>query len=206
MRTRDVIHGSCISIFPPLAVYVSSDWNIIKRVFVEADGEFWTAALPPSNAPPSNGHHQSALEALQLAGASEGESGAGRAVSLEETRSAFLRGGFSVVINRLQRRWREVSEVSLALEDVLGQPVNANLYMTPPNSQGFEAHFDWMDGASALQSSELRGGGGVSVLLKWGALTRGGVEAVSRGGVGMTSERFEVSRALEGHGGAKLQY
>lgn len=67
-------------------------------------------------------------------------------VSLAEARRAFQRGGFSLVINRLQRRWRGVSRVSLALEDVLGHPVNANLYMTPPESQGFEAHFDWMDG------------------------------------------------------------
>ncbi|CAN0584525.1 unnamed protein product, partial [Ectocarpus sp. 12 AP-2014] len=65
---------------------------------------------------------------------------------LEEARKAFHRGGFSVVINRLQRRWRGVLRASRALEDVLGQPVNANLYMTPPQSQGFEAHFDWMDG------------------------------------------------------------
>lgn len=69
-------------------------------------------------------------------------------MSLAEARAAFQRGGFSVVINSLQRRWRGVSEVALALEDVLGQPVNANLYMTPPGRQGFEAHFDWMDGAS----------------------------------------------------------
>ncbi|CAN0376400.1 unnamed protein product [Ectocarpus sp. 12 AP-2014] len=72
--------------------------------------------------------------------------GTDRVVSLEEARKAFRRGGFSVVINRLQRRWRGVLRASRALEDVLGQPVNANLYMTPPQSQGFEAHFDWMDG------------------------------------------------------------
>lgn len=51
------------------------------------------------------------------------------------------------MINRLQRRWRGVWGVARALEDVLGHPVNANMYMTPPESQGFEAHFDWMDGA-----------------------------------------------------------
>lgn len=143
---------------PAAAVYVRSDWNIIKRVFVEADGEFWTAALPPSTAPASN-NDQSASEALGRAseGASDSSSDTRRTVSLEETRSAFLRGGFSVVINRLQRRWRGVSELSLALEDVLGQPVNANLYMTPPDCQGFEAHFDWMDGAKlvAKKAGEL---------------------------------------------------
>lgn len=111
-----------------------SDWNIIKRVFVQADGEFWTAALPPSE---TGGPDPAARETGV---------GGGRKVSLTEVHAAFQRGGFSVVINRLQRRWRGVAEVALALEDVLGHPVNANLYMTPPSCQGFEAHFDWMDG------------------------------------------------------------
>lgn len=112
----------------PGPMILGTDWNIIKRIFVPADGEFWTAALPPSKVERSGG-------------------GGNKVISLEETRAAFQRGGFSIVINRLQRRWRSVSEISLALEDALGHPVNANLYMTPPGSQGFEAHFDWMDGA-----------------------------------------------------------
>ena len=113
------------------------DWKIIKRVFVHADGEFWTAGLPPRATKRS--------EALVAEGGG-GVGSEGRVVSLAEARAAFQKGGFSVVINRLQRRWRGVAEVALALEDVLGHPVNANLYMTPPGSQGFEAHFDWMDG------------------------------------------------------------
>lgn len=54
------------------------------------------------------------------------------------------------MINRLQRRWRGVASVALAMEEVLGHPVNANLYMTPPGRQAFEAHFDWMDGELEL--------------------------------------------------------
>lgn len=52
-----------------------------------------------------------------------------------------------MVINRLQQRCRGVVDVVRELEDVLGHLVNANTYMTPPGSQGFEVHFDWMDGA-----------------------------------------------------------
>eukprot|EP00903_Cladosiphon_okamuranus_P011091 g10467.t1 len=136
---------------------LGSDWNIIKRVFMHADGEFWTAGLPPSAAaeaaekrpssPPSDKTAAAAAGVERTGGRDKGEGeGGGRVVSLAEARRAFQRGGFSLVINRLQRRWRGVSKVSLALEDVLGHPVNANLYMTPPKSQGFEAHFDWMDG------------------------------------------------------------
>lgn len=133
---------------PPPARESGKDWNIIKRVFMHADGEFWTAGLPPS---PAEKKEQTRVERGERGGGERGEGegrrgGEGRVVSLEEARKAFRRGGFSVVINRLQRRSRAVSRVALALEDVLGQPVNANLYMTPPEGQGFEAHFDWMDG------------------------------------------------------------
>lgn len=160
-------------------------------MFVEADGEFWTASLPPSPAPApkknkrqehvpsssggSSGGAGTAPSSISKGGLKKGavrsdntdlnsggdgdgggDGGAdnngkeaaatGRGIPFSEVNAAFNRGGFSVVINRLQRRWRALSEISLALEDVLGHPVNANLYMTPPNSQGFEAHFDWMDG------------------------------------------------------------
>lgn len=123
----------------------SSDWNIIKRVFNPEDGEFWTAHLP---APSPNSLTQNDISISSADSNSGVEGGATRSgrVTLEEARSAFQRGGFSLVINRLQKRWRSVADVSLALEDVLGHPVNANMYMTPAGRQGFEAHFDWMDG------------------------------------------------------------
>lgn len=113
-----------------------SDWNIVRRVFKHTDGEFWTAGLPLS----------AVQKQKNQEGGEEGGGEEGGRVSPEDARKAFQRGGFSLVINRLQRRSRSVSRVALALEDVLGQLVNANLYMTPPQRQAFEAHFDWMDG------------------------------------------------------------
>ncbi len=174
-------------------------------MFVEADGEFWTAGLPGSavtaerraspSLPPSKADSTAAAAAAAAArgssrtddaataGGGGGGGGAeeGRVVSLKEAREAFQRGGFSLVINRLQRRWRAVWRVSRALEDVLGQPVNANLYMTPPRSQGFEAHFDWMDGAYPLSNAlgkrerglSLRGGYSAAVSFSQGRGGRG---------------------------------
>lgn len=67
-------------------------------------------------------------------------------------RSAFSRGGFSVVINALNRGNKSkrmhilAKEISQMLPSV-GYRININLYMTPAeDKQAFEAHFDWMDG------------------------------------------------------------
>ncbi|CAN0199408.1 unnamed protein product, partial [Discosporangium mesarthrocarpum] len=147
-----------------------SDWVVIKRVFREEDGEYWTAHLPSrpvgkdhgdeGGAVPTGVHDGSAGATLGVedkarggGGGGVGESGAtggGGAskslVSLEDAHVAFGRLGFSVVINQLQRRWRRVAEVCLPVEEALGHPVNVNMYLTPWGHQGFESHFDSMDG------------------------------------------------------------
>ncbi|HEV3006522.1 MAG TPA: cupin domain-containing protein [Pirellulales bacterium] len=42
----------------------------------------------------------------------------------------------------MQHRWPAVAELCRNLEAVFHCPVHANLYLTPPGSQGFAAHFD----------------------------------------------------------------
>lgn len=125
----------------------------MKRVFNPQDGEFWTAAFtapsPSEHQLPATNRATSATTTLDQTRKGKSPSDSGR-ISLDQVRGAFNRGGFSVVINRLQRRWRGVAGVTLAMEEVLGHPVNANLYMTPSGSQAFEAHFDWMDGELKL--------------------------------------------------------
>eukprot|EP00742_Colponemidia_sp_Colp-10_P008986 GILJ01009765.1.p1 GENE.GILJ01009765.1~~GILJ01009765.1.p1 ORF type:complete len:471 (-),score=58.09 GILJ01009765.1:5-1417(-) len=68
-----------------------------------------------------------------------------KSLSLPVAHKAF-KSGFTLIINRLNYRWRPVAELChrLALE-VFGFRTNANLYLTPARSQGFEAHFDWME-------------------------------------------------------------
>eukprot|EP01041_Mallomonas_annulata_P001108 gene1108-2154_t len=66
-------------------------------------------------------------------------------MTLDNTRAAFAKG-FSLVINEVQRHWATVHQATSLVEEALGYRVSANLYLTPASSQGFEAHFDWMDG------------------------------------------------------------
>lgn len=146
-RRESVLVGGCYQDMISRLLYLISDWNIIKRVFSPQDGEFWTAALPPSSGSSSPQQQKPAMGFSNTNSGSPRSGGKGGRVTLEDARNAFRRGGFSVVINRLQRRWRRIFRVSNILERVLGHPVNANLYMTPGGNQGFEAHFDWMDGA-----------------------------------------------------------
>ena len=75
--------------------------------------------------------------------------------SIDEIISHFNYGGFSVVIDRMHRRWAPVALLATRLEDELNSiKVGVNMYLTPeatlPGSeagkkQGFEAHWDWMD-------------------------------------------------------------
>eukprot|EP00953_Heterococcus_sp_UTEX-ZZ885_P028757 15330-Heterococcus_DN1.PRE.1 len=57
----------------------------------------------------------------------------------------FSTKGYTLVINHLKHRWTPIAETCLALQHTFGHLVNANAYLTPPDAQGFEAHFDWMD-------------------------------------------------------------
>jgi hypothetical protein len=53
--------------------------------------------------------------------------------------------GFSLIFNKVDERWRSIYTASKQLESIVGQRVGTNLYLTPPVSQGFESHFDYMD-------------------------------------------------------------
>jgi ribosomal protein L16 Arg81 hydroxylase len=50
--------------------------------------------------------------------------------------------GKTVVLMTMQQRWLPVAALCRNLEAVFHCPVHANLYLTPPGAQGFDAHFD----------------------------------------------------------------
>ena len=56
----------------------------------------------------------------------------------------FSRGA-TVVLQALHRTWSPVVDLATALGVELGHPVQANAYVTPPDSRGFSAHYDVHD-------------------------------------------------------------
>ncbi|MFJ9976975.1 cupin domain-containing protein [Streptomyces cyaneofuscatus] len=53
--------------------------------------------------------------------------------------------GATLVLQALQRTWGPVGEFGARLSTELGHPVQANAYVTPPQSRGFDAHYDVHD-------------------------------------------------------------
>ena len=53
--------------------------------------------------------------------------------------------GSTIVLQGLHRLWPPIIEFTRALVDDLGHPVQVNAYVTPPSSQGFDAHYDTHD-------------------------------------------------------------
>jgi lysine-specific demethylase/histidyl-hydroxylase NO66 len=62
----------------------------------------------------------------------------------EQVRTAWGQG-YTIVLNDVARYWEPVAQFCAALRADLHHPVDANLYFTPPGTQGFDPHFDVMD-------------------------------------------------------------
>jgi ribosomal protein L16 Arg81 hydroxylase len=65
-------------------------------------------------------------------------------VASEQVLERFADGA-TIVLQGLHRLWPPLIEFTRALVDDLGHPVQVNAYVTPPSSQGFEAHYDTHD-------------------------------------------------------------
>ncbi|MFJ9675523.1 cupin domain-containing protein [Streptomyces sp. NPDC101221] len=53
--------------------------------------------------------------------------------------------GATLVLQALQRTWQPVGDFVTGLSSDLGHPVQANAYVTPPQSRGFDDHYDVHD-------------------------------------------------------------
>lgn len=53
--------------------------------------------------------------------------------------------GATLVLQALQRTWGPVADFGARLSTELGHPVQANAYVTPPQSRGFDDHYDVHD-------------------------------------------------------------
>ncbi|QLL06313.1 cupin domain-containing protein [Mycobacterium vicinigordonae] len=58
---------------------------------------------------------------------------------------AQFASGATIVLQGLHRLWPPIIEFVRGMVDELGHPVQANAYITPPDSRGFDAHYDVHD-------------------------------------------------------------
>ena len=58
---------------------------------------------------------------------------------------AQLAGGATLVLHALHRTWPPLIDFGSSLAAELGHPVQINAYITPPQNQGFAAHYDTHD-------------------------------------------------------------
>lgn len=77
---------------------------------------------------------------------SGGGVGAGIADQVDDTRlTSLFADGATLVLQALHRTWPAVVTFSQALVADLGHPVQVNAYVTPPQSRGFDDHYDVHD-------------------------------------------------------------
>ncbi|WP_404373569.1 cupin domain-containing protein [Kytococcus sedentarius] len=75
-----------------------------------------------------------------------GGTGAGASDQVDEDRvRSLFAGGATIVLQGLHRTWPPIAEFARELGDELGHPVQVNAYITPPQNQGFSAHYDVHD-------------------------------------------------------------
>ena len=55
------------------------------------------------------------------------------------------RNGATIILQALHRGWRPLAHFCRELEKVLSFPLQTNVYLTPPSSQGFAPHYDTHD-------------------------------------------------------------
>jgi ribosomal protein L16 Arg81 hydroxylase len=65
---------------------------------------------------------------------------------------AEYRAGATVIIDALHRTWKPITLLCRSLEAELNHPTQVNVYLTPPNAQGFGQHYDTHD-AFILQAA-----------------------------------------------------
>lgn len=75
-----------------------------------------------------------------------GGTGAGIADQVSDTKlTTLFAGGSTIVLQALHRAWPPVIDFCQQLAADLGHPVQANAYVTPPQNQGFDDHYDVHD-------------------------------------------------------------
>ena len=85
--------------------------------------------------------------------------GSDAAIGVLDARAVFSEfgSGATMVFQGMHRYWEPLALFCRQLEQSLGHPVQANAYVTPPGSQGFDAHEDEHDVLSCNRTARSNG-------------------------------------------------
>jgi ribosomal protein L16 Arg81 hydroxylase len=89
--------------------------------------------------------HSTPTEALRGVAPDQEKLYAGRDDDLAELNREFAEGK-TYLVHGLEKRWQPISRLCRTLEATFHHPVNAAMFLTPKGSQGFEAHYDAIEG------------------------------------------------------------
>jgi ribosomal protein L16 Arg81 hydroxylase len=89
--------------------------------------------------------HSTPTEALRGVAPDQEHLYAGRDDDLGELNREFAEGK-TYLVHGLEKRWHPVGALCRNLEATFHHPVNAAMFLTPKGSQGFEAHYDAIEG------------------------------------------------------------
>jgi len=116
------------------------EWKVVKRITMKETGEEWSGTMPVRI---GDGKllAKSGLSAMK----NQKRKGVFKKAYLDTAHKAFHKDGFSIIINSLDTKWMAMEKLATNFEDYFGHRTSINLYLTPPNAQAFEVHYDWMD-------------------------------------------------------------
>lgn len=126
-------------------LHAQSGRGIDATVLSTADVEAVIAATPIDG--PDESAHGAVAAAVTIDGQTVRESLATDATGQVAPAAVYgaLDAGKSIVIRHLRRSWPQISTLCARVEAALGQPVSANMFLTPAHAAGYPDHADSAD-------------------------------------------------------------
>ena len=144
---RDVWEREPLHVRASTAPSAKAFGRLLQLADIDSLLERGASVYAETRTPLANFHDVSLVKRLERDGLPwTGRWGAENETLGVETLKRGFNAGFSLLVNDVEARVAAVAAACSALEAYTRILCNANLYLTPAGAQGFDAHYDWMDG------------------------------------------------------------
>ena len=144
---RDVWEREPLHVRASTAPSTKAFGRLLQLADIDSLLERGASVYAETRTPLANFHDVSLVKRLERDGLPwTGRWGAENETLGVETLKRGFNAGFSLLVNDVEARVAAVAAACSALEAYTRILCNANLYLTPAGAQGFDAHYDWMDG------------------------------------------------------------